>query len=130
MLRADSTLNPTPRRGLTSRNSRKRPGFRPVLESLEDRTTPALAAWTGGGATNAWTNAANWAANVAPNPGDDLLFPAGAAKATAANDFAVGTVFHSLTFSGTGYTVSGNAITLDGGIASTQLTGTNTVSAP
>jgi autotransporter-associated beta strand protein len=130
MLRADSPLRPAPRRKAPSRNARKGPSFRPLLESLEDRTTPALATWTGGGASSAWTDPGNWAANVAPGPGDDLLFPAGAARASAANDFPAGTVFRSLTFSGPGYTVSGNAVALEAGIAAAQPTGANSVSAP
>src|SRR5262245_51927930 len=126
MLRADFRLYSSPRRVPAARKPLGRSLLRPDLESLEDRTAPALATWTGGGATTAWTNPANWAANIAPSAGDDLLFPAGAAKASAVNDFAPGTGFRSLTFSGPGYTVSGNALSLQAGNTRTQVPRTNT----
>jgi autotransporter-associated beta strand protein len=130
MLRADSPLHSAPRRGSSSRKPQGQQVFRPVLESLEDRAVPALITWTGGGANNAWTNPANWVANVAPSPGDDLLFPAGAARFSNTNDFGAGTSFRSLTFSAPGFSISGNAITLEAGITCTHLTGTNSVSTP
>jgi autotransporter-associated beta strand protein len=108
----------------------KRPRFHPAIEALEERSLLSTAIWTGGGANNAWTNPANWAANVAPSPGDDLLFPAGAARLAPTNDFPAGTQFRSISFSGPGFTISGNALTLDAGISSTPPTGTNTISAP
>src|SRR5215510_15100416 len=95
-----------------STKPRRRAMFHPAFEPLEDRSLLSTAVWTGGGVNNLWTNPANWAANVAPSPGDHLVFPAGAAKATAANDFATGTLFGSITFSGLGFSVSGNAVTL------------------
>src|SRR5262249_29494200 len=120
MLRADSRLRPAPKR-VSFRTPHGRTVFRPVLESLEDRAVPALARWTGGGAPNAWTNPANGAATVAPSPGDALLFPAGAARLSNANDFPAGMSFRSLTFSGPGFNISGNAITLEAGITNTHL---------
>ena len=128
MLRASPRLRPAPRRVSSSRKLHGRP-LRLAVESLEDRAVPALATWTGGGATNAWTNPANWAANVAPSPGDDLQFPAGAARLSNTNDFPAGTQFGSLAFSGPGFNISGNAITLVAGITGSHPTGTN-ISAP
>src|SRR6185312_13707010 len=82
---------------------------------LESRLTPALATWDGGGADNHWTTAANWAGDVAPNPGDDLSFPNGAAQFITVNDFAAGTAFNSITNGSTQYQFSGNAIALAAG---------------
>jgi autotransporter-associated beta strand protein len=83
---------------------------------LESRLAPALATWDGGGANNHWTTAANWAGDVAPNPGDDLAFPASAAQLTNINDFAAGTAFGQIGISGQGYQIAGNRINLSGGL--------------
>jgi fibronectin-binding autotransporter adhesin len=40
--------------------------FRPAVTVLEDRTTPATHLWTGGGATNNWSDAGNWFDGDAP----------------------------------------------------------------
>src|SRR5438128_536270 len=83
---------------------------------LEDRLAPAVATWDGGGADNHWTTAANWAGDVAPQAGDDLVFPAGAARLTNVNDFAAGTAFQLIKITGYSYNISGNAIALGNGI--------------
>ena len=36
------------------------------LARLEDRLTPAIATWDGGGADNNWTTAVNWVGDVGP----------------------------------------------------------------
>src|SRR5438046_3591829 len=82
------------------------------LDRLETRIAPAVTTWDGGGADNHWTTAANWAGDVAPQPGDDLVFPAGAARLTNLNDFATGTAFHSLKITGPRYHLTGNEIAL------------------
>src|SRR5690606_20785576 len=58
-----------------------------------DVTLTAVAAgiWDGGGADNRWSTAANWAGDVTPSAGANLIFPAGAAQPTSVNDFAAGT---------------------------------------
>ena len=53
------------------------------LDRLETRLAPAVATWDGGGPDNNWTTAANWVGDVAPQPGDDLVFPQGAARLTS-----------------------------------------------
>jgi autotransporter-associated beta strand protein len=83
---------------------------------LEDRLAPAIATWDGGGANNLWMTAANWVGDVAPNSGDDLVFPASAARLTNTNDFAAGTAFNSLAITGGGYTIGGNGVTLTDGV--------------
>ncbi len=86
------------------------------LTRLEDRCVPAAATWTGGGADNKWSTAANWAGNHAPAPGDDVVFPAGAARLDSVNDSVVAFVLASLSVTGAGYQISGNAVTVSGGI--------------
>src|SRR5437879_2100925 len=106
----------------------RRRSFR--LVRLEDRLAPAIATWDGGGADNHWTTAANWAGDVAPSAGDDLVFPSGAAQLANVNDFAAGTAFGRIFLAGTGYQFTGNAITHSGGIAATILIGSGSNPAP
>ena len=68
--------------------------------------------WGGGGADSNWTTANNWNPHALPHPGDDLIFPTAATRKANANDMATGTTFHSITIHGTGYTITGNQITL------------------
>jgi len=81
-----------------------------VLTAL---STGVTRTWTGAGTTNNWTVAANWQGGVAPKAGDDLVFPAGAARITNVNNYAAGTPFHSMSFSAR-YDVTGNGILLGG----------------
>jgi hypothetical protein len=60
--------------------------------------------WDGGSlVNNLWTTPENWVGNAAPSPGDDLVFPAGAARLESVNDYPIGTTFGSITVSGSGY---------------------------
>jgi hypothetical protein len=43
------------------------------IESLEIRRLLALATWDGGGDDTSWSNAANWAGDVLPATGDDVV---------------------------------------------------------
>jgi autotransporter-associated beta strand protein len=83
------------------------------LERLEARETPATFIWTGGGLDNFWSNPSNWAGNVAPTgaPTDQLVFQSGANRLNNVNDLT-NAVFASITISGSGYNITGNAITL------------------
>ncbi|MDQ2966215.1 MAG: S8 family serine peptidase, partial [Chloroflexota bacterium] len=88
----------------------------------------AARTWTGGGLNNNWTTALNWG-GIAPVGGDDLTFPAGAARLSNTNDFAAGTAFNSITISGTGYTLAGNSVALGAGnLAETAAGAANTIS--
>jgi autotransporter-associated beta strand protein len=87
--------------------------------------TAATRTWTGGGTTTHWSDPNNWSGGVAPNPGDSLVFGPSASSFTSTNDFAAGTAFGAITLSGAGYTVSGNAIQLTGGIDASTATGSN-----
>ncbi len=85
-------------------------------ERLECRAVPAAAVWDGGGADNHWTTPANWAGGAAPQPGDDLQFPDGGLRRASENDFAAGTAFGSLSLTAGDYSLSGNALSVTGGV--------------
>ena len=87
------------------------------LEPLEVRTLLSVDFWAGGGADNHWSTAANWAGDTAPSAGDNLIFPSGPTKTSTNNDFAAGTAFGSIAISGSGYTLAGNAVTLQTGLS-------------
>jgi hypothetical protein len=68
------------------------------------------ATWDGGSlVNNLWTTPANWVGDVAPLPGDNLVFPAVAAQPVNYNDYPSGTAFGSVTVSGSSYHFLGNA---------------------
>ncbi|MBW8884074.1 MAG: autotransporter-associated beta strand repeat-containing protein, partial [Planctomycetia bacterium] len=94
-------------------------------------STGTIDYWTGLSISNGnWSTGANWASGVAPLPGDDLIFPAGATRLASSNDFL--TAVNSITFAGNGYSVTGTvaALTLQSGITTTNAVGTNTFSIP
>ncbi|HQR06510.1 MAG TPA: PKD domain-containing protein [Gemmatales bacterium] len=88
--------------------------LRPTLEALEDRFMPAVRIWDGGATNNNWSSAKNWAGDIAPVSGDDLVFFANAPRKSNDNDFANGTVFNSITLGG-GYTLRGNRVRVGAG---------------
>lgn len=77
--------------------------------------------WDGSGATDDWTDGANWGGS-APTAGDLLQFD-GSTRLTPNNDYAAGTSFSGLQFlSSAGlFTLGGNAIDLSGDIDSAAL---------
>lgn len=95
------------------------------VENLEHRILFAARVWNG--AVNAnWSTAANWDGGVLPQAGDDLIFGPGGSHHTNTNDLAAGTLFNTIQFSGSDYSINGNAIQLNGGLAATNATGNNT----
>ncbi len=89
----------------------------------------ATKTWSGAGGNNNWNTALNWSGGIIPAAGDDLVFPAGAARLSNTNNIAAGTAFSSITIAGTGYTLAGMQIALGaGGISSTAAASTNTIS--
>ncbi|MBK9215492.1 MAG: VCBS repeat-containing protein [Chloracidobacterium sp.] len=79
--------------------------------------TPAGAAtrtWTGAGSDNRFSTAANWAENAPAAISDDLIFPASSQQFTGFNDLPMTSMdfFHSMTFQGGNYAISGNGGTL------------------
>src|SRR4051812_17005623 len=83
------------------------------FETLEDRVTPATLNWTGAGANNLWSNAANWTNGTGaavPTTGDDLVFGnlASATKRTTIDNLSGLPVFNSITISDSGYIINGS----------------------
>jgi hypothetical protein len=95
------------------------------MEGLEERIVLATDTWTGAVGPN-WSTAGNWVGDVAPSPGDSLVFPAAAGNLTNTNDFPAGTTFNSITIQGSGYKMTGNALTLSSGITASYNGGTST----
>ena len=85
--------------------------------------------WDGGGATNNWSEAANWNPNLAPQDGLDLVFPAGApADSLNTTNNLAGLDLRSITISGGGYLFAGNNIVnLSNGITANVTTSTTIV---
>ncbi|MCC6124661.1 MAG: right-handed parallel beta-helix repeat-containing protein [Pirellulales bacterium] len=71
---------------------------------------PLTYTWDGGGADNLWTTVANWVGDLAPLPGDNLVFPAGAARLSNIDDYPPGTIFNSIVVSGGNYQFQTNPI--------------------
>src|SRR6266704_1493064 len=99
-----------------------------ALLTLAPRGAAQTFTWTGASNPN-WKTNGNWLGGAAPtgNGGENLVFPSGAANLTNTNNIK-GTSFNSITISGSGYTVGGNATTLTGSLADSSVAGTNTIS--
>src|SRR5438874_6637521 len=95
------------------------------LVRLEDRLAPAI--WDGGGLNNLWSTPANWVGNLPPQPGEDVIFPFGAARQSNFNDFPIGTAFNSIAIEAGGYQINGKDVVLLDGVTGTI--GANTSSA-
>ena len=65
----------------------------PRLLALEDRLTPAIATWDGGGANNLWSTPQNWVGDVAPIRATTWCFPRVRIAANNVNDFPAGRTF-------------------------------------
>ena len=82
--------------------------------------------WTGGGSSANWSVGANWDVGV-PGSGDSIAFPA-TSHTTSNNDLATTLAFNAITFAGSGYTVTGNQITVNS-ISTSNASGQNQISA-
>jgi hypothetical protein len=91
------------------------------IEVLEERQLLSVCTWDGGSTVDSkWTTAANWVGDVAPQAGDNVVFD-GTARTTTENDFAAGTSFGYIGFYSSGFTLTGNSISLpNGGVISGQ----------
>ncbi len=77
---------------------------------------PATKVWDGGGSDANWQTAANWADDIAPVAGDDLVFAANAPQQANNNNFFFLTSFRSITVEGGAYSLGGNPIRLTDGL--------------
>ncbi len=87
----------------------------------------ATVTWDGEGANNNFSTATNWAGDVVPQNGDDIVFnnETDVGDQTYTNDIS-GLVLANITLNGnasSSYTIAGNAITLSGGIISNSADG-------
>lgn len=98
-------------RGGSNGRTRRKQTSRLQLEQLEGRVLMSTLTWGGGGTDALWSNAANWTSGVAPVTGDQLVFQSGAARKASQNDF-LGASFEKITLSDSGYTLTGNKLTL------------------
>jgi len=95
--------------------------------SISPAALGATRTWTGSASGN-WSFPFNWNPVGSPSAGDDLVFPSGAMNLAMTNDIpAPAPLFLSLTFSGSGYSASGNAVSLLGGISATHASGATTL---
>jgi autotransporter-associated beta strand protein len=102
-----------------------------VMLSFSAPLPAANRSWDGGGANDSWTNGANWNGRLtAPDPGDNLAFPAGSARMSNNNNFAAGTDFNTFTFSAAGYTIAGNSAGLTAGLNVTHGAGNTVLNLP
>jgi V8-like Glu-specific endopeptidase len=75
-----------------------------VHVNVIDPSTHSTHLWTGASTANSkWSTPENWAGNVAPTAGDNLVFPAGASRLENYHDIASSTVFGSIVIAGSGY---------------------------
>ncbi|MGL6094562.1 MAG: hypothetical protein ACRC7O_02020, partial [Fimbriiglobus sp.] len=135
---ADRTRNRDPKAFVGAGAGRPSGGPRLRLEVLDDRLTPAT--WDGGAAAGEdfrWTTPANWQGDLAPVPGEDLIFPriidnkgvelSGNILFTE-NDFPDGTLFGNISVQSTKYELRGsNRVILNGGTFSVDLSNINTL---
>ncbi len=88
------------------------------MEYLEDRLLLAVRVWDGGGLDANWSTPENWVNDVAPLANDDLIFDDAALQKTNTNDLVDGTIFTTVSFTGSNYDIDGNSIILTGGLTS------------
>ena len=110
---------------------RRRPRGVLGLEVLEVRVVPSTSTWSGlDASTNAnWSDANNWAGQIAPVAGDDLIFPSGASSLVSNNDIGAGVAYGKLTVADTGYSITGNAASFTS-IDASQTSGSSEVDLP
>jgi hypothetical protein len=111
-----------------ARRAWRRRSASPCVRALESRLQPAVHTWTGASSA-LWSNPGNW---LGGTPASDsqaaLVFPSGVANLTNTNDLT-GRSLSSVSFSGSGYTITGNAVQLlsAGSIATSNPTGANEI---
>jgi autotransporter-associated beta strand protein len=107
---------------------RRRASWRPTVELLEDRLTPATHVW-GGAVSSSWSAAGNWSSAGVPAAGEDhlvIVFPAG--SASVSHNDVTGLTVGEIDIMGApadaaSFDISGSAITLGNGTAFAGATG-------
>ena len=97
--------------------------------SLGSQAASVFLTWTGGGANWNWNNSTNWSAGGPPptgSPYDSLVF-SGTANLNTSNNFATLSA-SNLVFSAGGFTLNGNAVTVQRNI--TNSAGLNVINLP
>jgi autotransporter-associated beta strand protein len=97
-----------------------------ILATGQSASAASTRTWTGLGASNDWSDAANWDTGV-PVAGDSLVFPAGASRKANDNDLAPNTSFESITFDGSDYVIEGNALDVSDAVRNQPSGGTNRI---
>lgn len=87
-----------------------------AVASLTGNLFGAIRTWQGDGVNAFWTNRFNWDANIAPVPGDRLIFPLSAVRRIMTNNFPPHTTFALLQFAGDNYQIYGNSIAVSNNI--------------
>ena len=82
----------------------------------------ATKTWNGtaGGSDYNWNTPANWNEGSVPTTGDDIILPAVTGGALNPQNNITGLSVHSITFTGGGYTVSGNAVSISSGFVNSS----------
>ena len=90
--------------------------FTPDVNNLTISGAPPTLTWTGKADGVKWSKPGNWDKNVAPGSGSSLVFPGGA-PLNPVNDLS-GLTINRIDIQGSGYDLTGNPITLTGGLTS------------
>jgi len=87
--------------------------------------------WTGNNSGHPeWNLTLNWSGLTVPASGDALTFPVAGAQKINTNNITAGTVFGPIVIEGTGYSLGGNSINLQGGLSLTDTNASATISLP
>ena len=87
-------------------------GMAAVPPGMAQMIDPTRRIWGRSDANSLWTNPTNWVGGVAPDSGDDMVFPTNAAQLTVTNNFPSGTLFNSIRSSGSGGFIKKTAATV------------------
>ena len=81
----------------------------------------ATKTWSGAsGIDYNWGTAGNWVENAIPETADDVVLPSVTGSAINPQNNITGLSLHSVTFTGGGYTVAGNAVTITAGLTNSS----------
>src|SRR5690242_8913126 len=99
------------------------------LTIFSSAANAATSTWSGNGADTRWTSGANWSTPL--SGGESLIFT-GTKGLSNTNSFVSGTAFSGVTFSSPAgaFVLTGNAISLSGGVTNGQVVTTETISLP